>query len=112
MIQGTTPTLQFKLPNTIKATYNNITEAQILISYEGRGKRVFIDKKLTEDEVIIDETNNIIFTELNEEETLKLPAPAIVGVQLRIIMGQTALATEIYNIEVKKLLTNEELIKK
>ena len=110
MTQGTTPTLQFKLPNTIKAS--DITEAQILISYEGRGKRVFIDKKYTDDKVVIDKTNNIIFTELSEAETLKLPAPAIVGVQLRIIIRQTALATEIYNIEVKKLLTNEELIKK
>lgn len=100
MIRGTTPTLQFNLPfqaSMIKA-------AQILISYIDNYKEVMIEKRLEDCE--LGETS--ISTELTQDETLAFPAPTTAEVQLRVIVSQggkdTALATKIFKVNVKKLL--------
>lgn len=100
MIRGTTPTLEFVLPfeaSTIKA-------AQILISYVDNLKEIVIEKTLDD----CNTEGNRIATELTQEETLSFPAPITAEVQLRVVVDndgkETALATEVYKVKVKKLL--------
>ena len=100
MIRGTTPTLEFNLPFLASL----IKSAQIMISYIDNNKEVVIEKGL--DECVLGETT--ISTELTQEETLAFPAPITAEVQLRVVVNQggkdTALATDIYKVKVKKLL--------
>lgn len=100
MIRGTTPTLEFNLPFLASL----IKSAQIMISYVDNYKEVIIEKGL--DECVLGETT--ISTELTQEETLAFPAPITAEVQLRVVVNQdgkdTALATDIYKVKVKKLL--------
>ena len=100
MIRGTTPTLEFNLPFLASL----IKSAQIMISYIDNHKEVIIEKKL--EDCVLGETT--ISTELTQEETLAFPAPITAEVQLRVVVNQdgkdTALATDIYTVKVKKLL--------
>lgn len=97
MIRGTTPTLHFNLPFSASI----IKSAEIVLKYSDYNKEVVIEKTLSD--CTLGETS--IEATLTQEETLQLPAPATVKVQLRILTtDDTALATEIYNISVKKLL--------
>ena len=97
MIQGTTPTLQFRLPidtSTIKA-------AEVMVRYVDNNKEVTIEKTLPECEV----TANTITATLTQEETLQLPAPSNVEVQLRVLtVDDVALASVIFTTTVKRLL--------
>lgn len=100
MIRGTTPTLLFNLPFSASI----IKSAEITIKYIDGLKKVLITKYLADCE--LGETS--ISTKLTQEETLQFPAPAMVQVQLRILTtDDTALATEIYKVSVKKLLADE-----
>lgn len=100
MIRGTTPTLEFNLPFLASL----IKSAQVLISYIDNFKEVIIEKRL--EDCVLGETT--ISTELTQEETLAFPAPITAEVQLRVVVNQdgkdTALATDIYKVKVKKLL--------
>ena len=97
MIRGTTPTLLFNLP--FQASL--IKSAEITIKYIDDFKKTLITKTLEDCE--LGETS--IGTRLTQEETLQLPAPASVLVQLRILtIDDKALATEVYTVKVKKLL--------
>ena len=100
MIKGTTPTLQFNLPietSTIKA-------AEVMVRYVDNNKEVVIVKTL--DECKVDEMT--ITAQLTQEETLQLPAPSTVSIQLRVLTNdETALATEVQKVSVKKLLKED-----
>lgn len=97
MIKGTTPTLQFNLPidtSTLKA-------AEVMVRYVDNNKEVTIIKTLDE----CDATENTITAMLTQEETLKIPAPSIVEVQLRVLtVENVALASDIFTTTVKRLL--------
>ena len=97
MIKGTTPTLQFNLPidtSTIKA-------AEVMVRYVDNNKEVTIVKTL--DECVT--TGNTITAMLTQEETLQLPAPSNVEIQLRVLtLDDVALASVIFTTTVKRLL--------
>ena len=97
MIKGTTPTLQFNLPidtSTIKA-------AEVMVRYVDNNKEVTIVKTLTDCVA----TGNTITTMLTQEETLQLPAPSSVEIQLRVLtLDDVALASVIFTTTVKRLL--------
>ena len=97
MIKGTTPTLQFNLPidtSTIKA-------AEVMVRYVDNHKEVNIVKTL--DECVA--TGNTITAMLTQEETLQLPAPSNVEIQLRVLtLDDVALASVIFTTTVKRLL--------
>lgn len=97
MIRGTTPTLQFNLPietSTIKAV-------EVMVRYVDNNKEVTIVKTI-EDCEFGDKT---ITTRLTQEETLQLPAPSNVEVQLRVLtVDDVALASVIFTTTVKRLL--------
>lgn len=100
MIRGTTPTLLFNLP--FEASI--IKSAEIVLQYVDDNKKVIIEKTLADCE--IDTTS--IWTRLTQEETLLIPAPATVSVQLRVLtVDDIALATKIHNVSVKKLLKGD-----
>jgi hypothetical protein len=100
MIQGTTPTLHFNLPFSTSL----IKSAEILFQYIDSLKSVLIVKTLADCE--LGETS--IAARLTQEETLKLPAPAIAYAQLRILTtDDVALATEPYKVSVKTLLKED-----
>ena len=97
MIRGTTPTLQFNLP--FEASI--IKSAEITIKYVDDFKKVLITKNLEDCKL----GDRYISTVLTQEETLQLPAPSTVLVQLRIMATDgTILATEPQSVKVKKLL--------
>ena len=100
MIRGTTPTLLFNLPFSASL----IKSAEITIKYVDGLKKVLIIKTLEDCE--LGETS--IATTLTQEETLQFPAPATASIQLRILTtDDTAMATEVYNVKVKKLLSGD-----
>lgn len=100
MIQGTTPTLLFNLPFSASL----IKSAEITIEYVDDLKKVLIKKELCDCE--LGETT--IGTRLTQEETLQLPAPAMVLVQLRVLTTEdVALATTPYTVSVKRLLAED-----
>ena len=97
MIRGTTPTLLFNLPFSASV----IKSAEITIEYVDDLMRVLIKKELKDCEC----NEKTIGTRLTQEETLQLPAPAIVLVQLRILTtDDIVMATVPYSTSVKRLL--------
>lgn len=97
MIQGTTPILQFKLP----IATSMIKAAEVMVRYVDNNKEVTLVKTLPDCEV----TANTITAKLTQEETLKLPAPSNVEVQLRVLtVDDVALASVIFTTTVKRLL--------
>lgn len=100
MIRGTTPTLLYDLPFSASL----IKSAEITIEYSDNLKKILITKTLEDCEL----GEASISTRLTQEETLQLPAPATVLVQLRVLTNDDiALATESMGIEVKKLLAGD-----
>ena len=100
MIRGTTPTLLYDLPFSASL----IKSAEITIEYSDNLKKILITKTLEDCEL----GEASISTRLTQEETLQLPAPATVLVQLRVLTNDNiALATEAMGIDVKKLLTED-----
>lgn len=97
MIKGTTPILQFNLPietATIKA-------AEVMVRYVDNHKEVTIIKELADCEV----GEKTITAMLTQEETLRIPAPSAVEVQLRVLtLDDVALASVIFTTDVKRLL--------
>ena len=100
MIKGTTPTLQFNLP----ISTNSIKSAEIVLRYVDNLKSVTIERTMEECEV----GTNSISAVLTQEETLALPAPSTVEVQLRIVTkDDTILATVPEKVTVKRLLKED-----
>lgn len=97
MIKGTTPSLVFNLPFMASL----IKSAEIIVRYVDGVKEVLIEKTLKDCEL----GEKSIETVLSQEETLQLPAPSTVDIQLRVLTtDDTALATEVYKVKVKRLL--------
>ena len=97
MIKGTTPTLLFNLPIDTAT----IKSAEVMVQYVDSNKEVTIVKTLDECEV----TEKTITARLTQEETLQLPAPSAVAIQLRVLtIDDVALASVIFTTTVKKLL--------
>ena len=100
MIKGTTPTLHYNLPFETSV----IKTAEIVVEYVDANKSVKIIKAL--DDCVLGD--KCISTALTQEETLKLPAPSTVNVQLRILTtDELVLATEIQKVSVKRLLRED-----
>lgn len=100
MIKGTTPTLQFNLPFGTSL----IKTAEIVVAYVDANKEMLIIK--TVDKCEFGEMS--ISTMLTQEETLQLPAPATVCVQLRVLTtDDKVLATEVEKVAVKRLLKED-----
>lgn len=103
MIKGTTPTLHYNLPFETDV----IKSAEIVIDYVDANKRIQIVKTL--DDCVLGD--KCISTALTQEETIQLPAPSTVELQLRILtIDELVLATEIQKVSVKRLL-KEDVIK-
>lgn len=103
MIRGTTPTLEFVLP----IETNAIISAEVMVQYVDKHKEITITKTLDECNV----GDNTITARLTQEETLKLPAPSTVDVQLRVLTDDgTALATEVKKVSVKRLLKESVIV--
>ena len=100
MIQGTTPNLHFDLDFSSSL----IKSAEITLQYNDSNKNVLIVKTLEECEL----GATSISARLTQEETLKLPAPAMARVQLRIVTtDDVILATEPQLVSVKELLKKD-----
>ena len=100
MIKGTTPTLHYNLP--IETSI--IKSAEIVVEYVDANKKVQIIKQLSDCTL----GDNYIEAVLTQEETLQLPAPSTVEVQLRILTTDgTALATIPEKVTVKRLLKED-----
>lgn len=97
MIQGTTPTIQFTLP----IETSTLKSAEVMVQYVDNNKEVTIVRTLDECEV----GENTIIARLTQEETLQLPAPSSVSVQLRVLtVDEVALASAVFAVKVKRLL--------
>lgn len=97
MIQGTTPTLRFNLPIDI----STVNKAEIVLEYVDANKKVQIVKELTDCTV----GANYIEAKLTQEETLKLPAPSMALVQLRVLTKDgNVMATDVQKVFIKTLL--------
>lgn len=100
MIKGTTPTLHYNLPFET----NVIRSAEIVVEYVDANKSIQIIKTL--DDCVLGD--KCISTALTQEETLQLPAPSTVNIQLRILtIDELALATEVQKVSVKRLLKED-----
>ena len=103
MIKGTTPTLHYNLPFGTEV----IKSLEIVIDYVDANNGFQIVK--TQDDCVIGD--NCISTALTQQETLRLPAPSTVDIQLRILtVDEMVFATEVQKISVKRLL-KEDVIK-
>ena len=100
MIKGTTPTLHYNLPFESSV----IKSAEIVVEYVDANKKVQIVKQLGDCTL----GDKCIETVLTQDETLQLPAPSTVEVQLRILTTDgTALATIPEKVTVKRLLKED-----
>ena len=98
MIQGTTPTLQFNLSFNTSV----LKAAEVIVQYVDNNKEITIIRTLDECEV----GEKSIMAQLTQEETLKIPAPSTVYVQLRVLTNNdVAMATVIHTKTFKRLLT-------
>lgn len=100
MIRGTTPTIRYNLPFQSSL----IKSAEIVLEYVDANKKVLIEKK-TEDCTL---QENSIQAVLTQEETLQIPAPSIVEIQLRVVTTDgTIMATVPEKVTVKRLLKED-----
>ena len=97
MIQGTTPVIQFTLP----IETSTLKSAEVMVQYVDNNKEVTIVRTLDECDV----GENTILARLTQEETLQLPAPSSVSVQLRVLtVDDVAMASVAVPVSVKRLL--------
>ena len=100
MIKGTTPTIHYNLPFDTSV----IKTAEIVVEYVDANKSVKIIKAI--DDCVLGD--KCISTALTQDETLKIPAPSIVNVQLRVLTtDEIVLATEVEKVTVKRLLKED-----
>jgi hypothetical protein len=102
MIKGTTPTLQFNLPFGTES----IKSAEVVIEYTVANLKYFITKTVRDCQI----AEKSLSVTLTQEETLRLPAPSQVNIQLRVLTNNdVALATAIYRVTVDRLLKEDVL---
>ena len=100
IIPGTTPTLRIVLDGSI----NGCKAAELCIQCD----RVQIIKGLTD--LVLSDDGTEVTVLLSQKETLQLPDNKIALVQLRVLIGESALATNVMSVSTKELLHREELI--
>ena len=100
IIRGTTPTITANVRSSIDL--DAVEEVWAYIYQQGR---VVIDKKLSDSgtQITIDTDNKKITVELTQEDTLALRANTGAIFQMRLIMGDTALATNSFNVMVREV---------
>ena len=102
MIKGTTPTIKYNLPFESSL----IKSAEIVLEYVDANKKVLIEKGFKD--CTLGETS--IEAVLTQEETLRLPAPSIAHVQLRVVTTDgTVMATEAKAVTIKRLLKDDSI---
>lgn len=101
MRRATTPTHTFTFPEAVKA--EDVTEA--LVSYVQCGKKV-LEKGL--DDLTLNPSANAFELKLSQEETDKF-APGKALIQMRIKIGEAALASQMIWLTVKPALNSEEM---
>ena len=100
MIKGTTPTLHYDLPFET----SSIKTAEIVVKYVDNNKEVLIVKGNNDCTI----GDKCIEAKLTQEETLQLPAPSTVEIQLRVVTTDNSiLATEATKVTVKRLLKED-----
>ena len=99
IIPGTTPTLTVVLDASIQ----DCTAAELCICCEG----VRILKTL--DDLRISPDGTEVSVKLTQRETLLLPNDRVALVQLRALIGASALATNVMQIQTRELLHRKEL---
>lgn len=96
MRRGTTPTLTF----TLSIPVDTITLLNIAFAQR---RKVVIERNLQN--VDLDRSNNIIKVTLTEEETLKLSSDnSPMEVQLRVGVGDSRMASDIFEVNVDRIL--------
>lgn len=98
IIRGTTPLITANVRSNIDLSAVN--EVWAYIYQQGR---VIIDKKLSDEQVVIDTDTRKITVQLTQEDTLALRADSGAIFQMRLVMGSTALATNGFNIMVREV---------
>lgn len=99
IIPGTTPTLRIVLDESIKGC----STAELCIQCD----RVQIIKGLAD--IVISAGGKEAAVTLSQKETLQLPDNKVALVQLRVLIGESALATNVMSVSTKELLHREEL---
>lgn len=99
IIPGTTPTLRIVLDGSIKGCKT----AELCIQCD----RVQIIKGLSE--LALSSDGTVVTVTLSQKETLQLPDNKVALVQLRVLIGESALATNVMSVSTKELLHREEL---
>lgn len=100
MIRGTTPTIRYNLPFPSSL----IKSAEIVLEYVDANKKVLIEKRTADCTL----QENSIQAVLTQEETLQIPAPSIVEIQLRVVtIDGTIMATVPEKVTVKRLLKED-----
>lgn len=100
IIPGTTPTLRIVLDGSIKGC----RAAELCIQCD----RVQVIKRL--DDLVLSADGTVITATLSQKETLLFPDNKVALVQLRVLIGEAALATNVMSVSTKELLHREELI--
>ena len=89
--RGTTPLIAFTLP--IEITKDQIKEAYLTVAQD---KRVIVDKKLSAEELVVDDATATIAGKLTQVDTSLLTANKIAEMQIRFVdVRGEAYATEI-----------------
>lgn len=99
IIPGTTPTLRIALDGSIKGCKT----AELCIQCD----RVQIVKTLAD--LTLSADGKEVTVTLSQKETLQLPDNKVALVQLRVLIGESALATNVMSVSTKELLHREEL---
>ena len=99
MIRGTTPTLTFELPFECSLIDSlSIAFSQTPATY--KPPELLLEKTLGDVAV----SGSTITLTLSQEDTLKLDAAHDVEIQLRVLCGDTAMASQIIRTPVRRIL--------
>lgn len=100
LIPGTTPTLTISLDTSI----SGCSAMQLcLVCGDARIVR-------EQDELVLSQDGTEVSARLTQAETLLLPDDKIARVQLRVMLHDAVLSTEVMTVSVKELLYRKELI--
>lgn len=99
MIRGTTPTLTFELPfDTSLINSLSIAFSQTTTAY--KPSQLALEK--THEDVQMN--GSTVTLKLTQEDTLELDAAHDVEIQLRVLCGETAMASQIISVPVRRIL--------
>ena len=98
IIRGTTPLITANVRSNIDL--DAVEEVWAYIYQQGN---IIIDKKLSDEQVAIDSETKKITIQLSQEDTLALHADTGAIFQMRLIMGDTAFATNAFNVMIREV---------